>query len=228
MATGSLGRSSYTVSCIWTYLAHESRWAPEYFQAIGLGDLADAALALGGKASDGVSLARDLQVVPEFMGNRAPFADPQARAVIMGQGMDANIPSLVALYVAGICGLGYGLRQIIEAQASHGAPGTSIAISGGAGQHPLIRQVLADATGLPVEATICAEPVLLGSAILGSVAARKFEGLKAAMPIMSRIAQVFEPSGTAIARIHDQRFAAVQKLQTAARDIRRAANGSAQ
>lgn len=184
--------------------------------------LADAALAACEDASEAVSLAGDLHVVPEFLGNRAPFADPHARAVIVGQGMETDIRSLVSLYVAGICGLGYGLRQIIETQAAHGAGVKTIVISGGAGQHPLIRQLLADATGLPVETTVCAEPVLLGSAILGAVAARRFDGIEEAMPVMSHIADVFEPTGKAIGRLHDLRFDAFLKLQATARDIRNA------
>ncbi|MGC3777774.1 FGGY-family carbohydrate kinase, partial [Escherichia coli] len=87
--------------------------------------------------------------------------DPQARAVLLGLGMEHDIDSLVALYVAGLCSLGYGLRQIIEAQAACGVRIASISVSGGAGTHPLTRQLLADATGLPVEITACPEPVLL-------------------------------------------------------------------
>ena len=183
--------------------------------------LANTALEASESASDAVFLARDLHVVPEFLGNRAPFADPHARAVVMGQGMDTGTESLVALYVAGICGLGYGLRQIVEIQAAHGAPVGTIAISGGAGQHPLIRQLLADATGLPVETTTCPEPVLLGSAILGAVAAGRFPDIRSAMPAMSRVAQVFQPSGNTVRGVHDRRFDAFLKLQSTARDIRR-------
>jgi D-ribulokinase len=36
-ATGSLARSMCTVTCKWTYLAHEQRWDAAYFRAIGLG-----------------------------------------------------------------------------------------------------------------------------------------------------------------------------------------------
>ena len=39
--TGSEARSSCTVTCKWTYLAHEARWDDHYFHAIGLGALAD-------------------------------------------------------------------------------------------------------------------------------------------------------------------------------------------
>ncbi len=40
-ATGSEARSLCTVTCKWTYLAHENRWDEAYFRAVGLGALAD-------------------------------------------------------------------------------------------------------------------------------------------------------------------------------------------
>ena len=181
--------------------------------------LANRAMEASASASDVVELAGGVHVVPEFLGNRAPFADPHARAVIMGQGMETGPDSLVALYVAGICGLGYGLRQIIETQDQHGAPIATISVSGGAGAHPLTRQLLADATACPVEITECAEPVLLGSAMLGAVAAGLYPDLQAAMPAMSRISTSCAPDPAKQA-LQDARYAAFLALQGAARDIR--------
>ena len=181
--------------------------------------LADRALQLAGNASATVRLAEDLHVVPEFLGNRAPFADPHARAVIMGQGMESGPDSLVALYVAGICGLGYGLRQIIETQAAHGAPVETISISGGAGAHPLTRQLLADATGLPVDITESPEPVLLGSAMLGAVASNLYPDLQTAMPAMSRVAARCMPNPD-LRALQDFRYQAFLTLQATARDLR--------
>ncbi|EFR16040.1 D-ribulokinase [Escherichia coli DEC2B] len=60
-----------------------------------------------------MALAKGLHVVPEFLGNRAPFADPHARAVICGLGMECDQDNLLVLYVAGLCGIVYGLRQIL-------------------------------------------------------------------------------------------------------------------
>jgi D-ribulokinase len=84
--------------------------------------------------------------------------------------MHTGIESLVALYLAGLCGLGYGARQIVRAQQNKGIKIDTIVVSGGAAQSRLVRQVLADTTGLTVAASASPEPVLLGSAMLGSVA----------------------------------------------------------
>lgn len=170
--------------------------------------------------SDSVRLATGLHVVPEFLGNRAPFADPHARAVIAGLGMENGLDSLVALYVAGVCSIGYGLRQIIEAQAAAGAPIERVVISGGAGRLDLVRQLLADTTGKPVLATRAEEPVLLGAAMLGGVAGGSFGTVREAMSDMSQISKTYAPASGDIAEIHHARYNAFKKLQDVAREIR--------
>lgn len=182
--------------------------------------LAARALASVAQPAQAVWLAGQLNVVPEFLGNRSPLADPQARAVLLGLGMEHDIDSLVALYVAGLCSLGYGLRQIIEAQAACGVRIASMSVSGGAGTHPLTRQLLADATGLPVEITACPEPVLLGSAMLAAVAAGVHADLQGAMAAMSSVAGRNAPAGAAIGRLHEARYQAFLKSQQLAREVR--------
>lgn len=181
--------------------------------------LAEIATAQVETLSETVLAAGGLHVVPEFLGNRAPFADPHARAVIAGLGMERDLDSLVALYIAGLCGIGYGLRQIIETQAKHGAGVKRIVISGGAGSSPLVRQLLADACGMEVVAPLADEPVLLGSAILGSVAGGAFVDVKGAMQALSAIASVYEPARDKIGELHARRFEAFVKLQEVARAL---------
>ncbi|HRO15577.1 MAG TPA: FGGY-family carbohydrate kinase [Paracoccus sp. (in: a-proteobacteria)] len=200
--------------------------ASEARQTAGAEDLSLPAWLAGQAAarveslSDAALLAHGLHVVPEFLGNRAPLADPHARAVICGLGMERDIESLVALYVAGLCGLGYGLRQIMDAQDQAGTGATRIVISGGAGESDLVRQILADTTGRPVVATDSPEPVLLGAAILGSVAGGLFPDVAAAMRAVTREARVYPPAGGEIARLHERRFDAYRRLQALACDLR--------
>ncbi|MGO4830903.1 FGGY family pentulose kinase, partial [Rhizobiaceae sp. 2RAB30] len=61
-ATGDLARSTCTVTCKWTYLAHERRWDPGYFRAIGLEELADEDFSRIGRdiVDPGTALARGL------------------------------------------------------------------------------------------------------------------------------------------------------------------------
>lgn len=179
--------------------------------------LAQRAQTLLDGSSNVGALAGSIHVVPEFIGNRSPHADPNTRAVIAGLGMERDLESLVALYVAGLCGIAYGLRQIINAQAAAGASIDRIVISGGAGRSDLTRQLLADATGVEIAAPATEEPVLLGSAILGSVAAGIHQDIHAAMAEMSSFASRYEPQGGAVRGLHDARFKIFEQLQQIAR-----------
>lgn len=181
--------------------------------------LADLVLEKTVSASQSVELAEKIHVVPEFLGNRAPFADPHARAVIAGLTMDNSLENLLSFYVAGVCGIGYGLRQIIEAQAKSGAAIENIVVSGGAGQHPLIRQLLADTCGVPVISTQASEPVLLGSAILGAVAGKICDNVAQAMDQFSEIDLTYYAEESYQTR-HDLRFASFLQLQQCARELR--------
>lgn len=178
--------------------------------------LAERAARKAGDLSAAVRLAEGLHVVPEFLGNRAPFADPHARAIIAGLGMERDMDSLVALYVAGLCGIAYGLRQIVETQGKAGARVDRVVISGGAGQLGLVRQLLADGAGRPVLASAAAEPVLLGAAILGAVAAGHFATMPDGMAAMSRAGEEYRPDPRA-AVLHDARYRTFCALQSALR-----------
>lgn len=172
-----------------------------------------------GGATATMTLVGGVHVVPEFLGNRAPFADPDARALIAGIGLETDIDSLVGLYVAGVCGLGYGARQIVRTQQEKGIRTDTIVVSGSAGQSPLVRQLLADATGLNVTTTTSPEPVLLGSAILGALAAGHYPDAVSAMSAMSELAEVQKPQ-SGMRQWHDLRFQAFEDLQTLGRRLR--------
>lgn len=180
--------------------------------------LAGRAEAAGGAAAI-AELVGTLHVVPEFLGNRAPFADHHARGIIAGLGMDEGLDSLVGLYMAGLAGIGYGLRQILDAQAAKGARTDTVVVSGGAGQSALVRQVLADAAGVNIAGISSPEPVLLGSAMLGAVAAGHYDGFETAMLSMSEIEVVYPPTAANRAW-HERRFRSFEALQAAYRGLR--------
>ena len=185
----------------------------------GLADSLAAEVEARGGIEKAAAIIGNIHVVPEFLGNRAPFADPDARAIIAGFDLDAGIDSLTALYLAGLCGLGYGARQIVEAQKAKGIVTDTIVVSGGAARSHLVRQVLADTTGLVIAASTSPEPVLLGSAMLGAVAAGGYPDLASAMHAMSELGEVNRPDAER-AKWHEGRFEAFTLLQATARKIR--------
>ncbi len=170
--------------------------------------------------TDAVSLAGPRVIVPDLMGNRAPFADPAATGVMTGLTSAKDLDDLVATYVAAVFGVGYGLRQIMDVQTQHGVAPQSIVVSGGAGESASVKQMLSDASGYPIMSTTSTEPVLLGAAMLGTVASRSYPSIETAMAKMSKIDQQFFPAGGAIADQHAARFTAFLDLQRVDRTLR--------
>jgi len=146
--------------------------------------------------------ARDIHVLPEFLGNRSPFADPDSRAIVAGMDLDVDIDSMERLFVAGLCGLAYGLADVVEAFRSHGVDSDLMVISGGAGRSSLVRQIMADTTGLTVAVPDTQEPVLLGAAMLGAVAGNGCRSIGEAMGSMSAIGCLSEKTAPGIADFH--------------------------
>ena len=147
-------------------------------------------------------LARDVHVLPEFLGNRSPFADPDARAIVAGMDLDADIGSMERLFVAGLCGLAYGLADVVDAFRAHGVDSDLMVIGGGAGRSSLVRQIMADTTGLTVAVPETQEPVLLGAAMLGAVAGNGYASIGEAMASMSAIGCLSQSTAPGIADFH--------------------------
>ncbi|MEA9577547.1 FGGY-family carbohydrate kinase [Xanthomonas nasturtii] len=182
--------------------------------------LEERVLARVGSASQAAVLARGLHVLPDYLGNRSPDADPNARAMIAGLTIDHDLQGLEALYVAGVCGLGYGLAEIIDALRAQGVAFDSVIMSGGASHSRLVRQLMADACGVPVQVAATAEPVLLGSAMLAAVASGGFADLPAAMSAMSGLGASTTATPVHIARLHAAKRRGYQAMQALDRSLR--------
>jgi len=159
-------------------------------------------VARAGSAGEAALTARDVHVLPEFLGNRSPHADPDSRAVVAGLDLDADLTALERLFVAGLCGLAYGLADVIDAFAANGVTGDLIVIGGGAGRSSLVRQIMADTTRLAVAVPDSPEPVLLGAATLGAVAAGTNCSLNDAMAAMSAVGDLSAPTSPRAADFH--------------------------
>jgi FGGY-family pentulose kinase len=159
-------------------------------------------IARAGNPGDAALLARDVHVLPEFLGNRSPYADPESRAVIAGLDLDADISAMERLFIAGLCGLAYGLADVIDAFAAHKVKSNVIVMGGGAGRSPLVRQIMADTTGLMVALPQTQEPVLLGAAMLGAVASGAYRSIGETMASMSALGRLSEPTAPRMGEFH--------------------------
>ena len=156
-------------------------------------------------------LTRDLHVYDGHLGNRSPIADSRARGLVDGLQMDTSMDSLTRLYLATLQSIAYGTRAIIEALNASGYSINRIYAVGGLTKNPVWLQEQADAAGVAIHLPEEPEAVLLGSAILGAVAAGAYPSIPAAMRAMCRSASVVAPNPD-VAAYHNAKYAIYQEL----------------
>lgn len=135
-----------------------------------------------------------IHVLPDFKGNRAPFADPSMRGVIHGMPLERDDAALDALYWRAAVGIALGTRQVI---AHMGLRPARMALAGGQARAPLLRQLYADATGAEIHWQP-EDAVLRGTAI--AALAPLVGGIGAARARFAREAQIIRPEAPAQAR----------------------------
>ena len=177
-------------------------------------------VARAGGLSQAAIIAQGLHVLPDFIGSRSPSADPGARGGVLGMDLREDAASLQELYVAGLSGLAYGLADIVGKLERSGYQFDTIIVSGGAARSGLVRQIIADVCGKTVESPETSEPVLLGSAMVGAVAAGT-QTMASAMSSMSTLAAgAAAPAGGTIAAFHARKRRACEMLRRTEREIR--------
>ncbi|GAB2291486.1 hypothetical protein Dimus_025741 [Dionaea muscipula] len=159
------------------------------------------------------ALTKDMHVLPDFHGNRSPIADPAVRGVIYGLTLDTSESQLALLYLATVQGIAYGTRHIVEHCNAHGHEIGTLIACGGLAKNPLYIQEHADITGYPIILPRESESVLLGAAILGAVAAKKYPSLHEAMKALNASGQVVYPSkDPKVRKYHDAKYRVFRDL----------------
>jgi FGGY-family pentulose kinase len=159
----------------------------------------------------GPEVTRNLHILPYFLGNRSPKADPYARALIDGLSLDESITSQALRYYAVIQAVAYGTRDIIQEMNKAGYQIDTMFVTGGGTKNPLWLQEHADATQCTIILPQEPEAVLLGSAILAATAAGLYPDIYRAMQGMSRAGATIKPRKET-ATYHGAKFAVFQEL----------------
>ena len=162
-------------------------------------------------------LAAGLHVLPDHHGNRSPRADPTLRGMVSGLALDDSLDALALLYLATVQAVAHGTRHVLDALEAEGYAFESVVACGGGTKNPLFLQAHADATARPVVLPAEPEAVLLGSAMLGAVAAGRYRTVQNAMGAMSGVGSVVRPHAevagyhaakhAVFLRIHDDQLA---------------------
>ncbi|KAL4182123.1 hypothetical protein AMTRI_Chr12g240970 [Amborella trichopoda] len=165
------------------------------------------------KAPFVASLTQDLHVLPDFHGNRSPIADPLAKGMISGLTLDSSEKQLALLYLSTLQGIAYGTRHIVEHCNAHGHKIDTLLACGGLSKNRLYLQEHANIIGCPIILPRENESVLLGAAILGAVAAKKFPSLHAAMKVLNAAGEVVLPSQDPnMKKYHDAKYRVFRNL----------------
>ncbi|MBI2898448.1 MAG: FGGY-family carbohydrate kinase [Deltaproteobacteria bacterium] len=163
------------------------------------------------EATEGPALTRGLHVLPYFHGNRSPRADPHARGAIHGLGLDSSLEGLARLYAASVQALAYGTRHIIETMNAHGHRLRAVRLCGGGAKNPRWVAEHADVLGMDVGVVREPDAMLLGAAMLASVAAGAHGSVEEAMRVMGARVRVVRPRPER-AEMHARRFEVFLRL----------------
>jgi len=149
------------------------------------------------RATDGLALGARLHVVPDFHGNRSPFADPQALGVISGLSLDSDFDSLCRLYWRTSVAIALQVRHILETLNERGYAIDTLHVTGGHTRNRLLMELYADATGCTVIEPMTQDATLLGVAMVAATAAGLHADLPSACTAMAQPGQTRTPAPAA-------------------------------
>ena len=164
-------------------------------------------LSLAGSEEQIPFLTRNIHVLPYFHGNRSPRANPRLTGVITGLKLSASADDLALQYLATVQAIAMGTHHIIETLNNNGYQIDTIMTCGGGTKNPIFLQAHASATGCTVQLAEEEESVLLGSAMLGAVAAGEYESdISTAMAGMSRTGRSVLPESGKAAEFYQAKY----------------------
>jgi len=168
-------------------------WAARAF-GIGIPEL----LAL---AAEGRRDPQPIVFLPHLAGERAPIWDPHARGTFLGI---TTATELRHLALAVLEGVAFSARHLLGAcVAAAGRPADELRLSGGGARSPLWNVVKASVHGRPLLALATRDSGVLGSALLGLVAAGIEPDMDAAGARRVHVAATVDPEPGHVGRLED-------------------------
>jgi FGGY-family pentulose kinase len=168
--------------------------------------LNDILRRMAGEPENIAFLTGDIHMLPYFHGNRSPRANPTLTGMMTGLKL-SNTPEDLALhYLSTIQAIALGTRHIIETMNKNGYRIDTIMASGGGTKNPIFVQEHANATGCTMLLPEESEAMLLGGAMMGTVAAGTYDSLPEAMNVMSRIGKTVTPQTNKIKQYYNRKY----------------------
>ncbi|WP_404400189.1 FGGY-family carbohydrate kinase [Pelagibacterium halotolerans] len=169
-------------------------------------------------AAGAADIAPRLHVLPDFHGNRTPYADPDALGVISGLSLDTSFDGLCRLYWRTAVSVALGVRQILETLGTAGYTIDTLHVTGGHTRNPLLMELYADVTGCVVRELPHADAMILGSAIGAATAAGLYPDLATAGTAMCAESVTRIPDPARAAR-YEKDYAVFLKLHAQRQEL---------
>jgi L-ribulokinase len=142
-------------------------------------------------------------------GNRSVLVDAELSGLVVGLTLATRAEDV---YRALLEAIAFGGRRIIEAYTASGVPVTEIVAAGGLARNPLLLQIYADVTGLPLAVLGSDHAPALGAALHAAVAAGAHADIRAASAAMGAGTRaVYRPEPEAAAA-YDELYAEYRAL----------------
>lgn len=151
-------------------------------------------LRVEAKAKSISLLAKYLFFYGDLHGNRSPLADSSMKGTLIGQSMNHDLDDLALKYYVAVEFIALQTHHIILKLNDSGHKITQIYLSGGQCRNPLLTQLMATATNMPIVIPHYIDAaVVLGSAMMGAKAAMPQEDLAQIMNRMSKPGSIVYP-----------------------------------
>ena len=146
--------------------------------------------AMLGEAESVAPGSEGLVFLPYLAGERTPHADPLARGAFCGLSVTHGRGALTRAVLEGV---GFALRDCLDAVTGVGAAAPRGRVSGGGSRSRLWLQIVASALEIPLEVMATDQGSAFGAALLGGVAAGVYGNLDQASAACVRVTEVIDP-----------------------------------
>ncbi len=134
---------------------------------------------------------KHLVFLPYLMGERTPYADPNAKGAFVGMSMLTQRGHMTKAVLEGVS---YGLKDSMEILKDIHVPIKQVRVIGGGAKSPLWKQILADMFEVEIEEINTNQGGALGAAILGAVAAGHFNTVAEGCDAMIKVVNTVKPN----------------------------------
>ena len=142
-------------------------------------------------------------------GNRSVLVDHELSGVVVGQTLATRAEDT---YRALLEATAFGTRTIVDAFTDSGVPVTKLVVAGGLVKNPLLMQIYADVTAMPLAVIDSEEGPALGSAMHAAVAAGAYPDIHTAAAAMGKVREAVYQPISANVESYERLFVEYQEL----------------